>query len=105
VKPPVFIDVVVEEHDALAGVVMRWRTVPGAVPRAVARVRYEPERGPEGDWTVSAPGAAARAVEVEDSSAGTATLIYGGARGLRLRLGEQEVAEPYLVLAPEAVLE
>jgi len=42
---------------------------------------------------------------VEDSSAGTATLIYGGARGLRLRLGEQEVAEPYLVLAPEAVLE
>lgn len=108
-KPPVFIDVVVDEHDALPDLVMRWRTVPGALPRQVVRVRYEPERGPEGEWSVFAAGPAgqgpASAVEVEDSSAGTATLIWGGKHGLRLRLGDLEVAEPYLVLAPEAVVE
>jgi hypothetical protein len=109
-KPPVFIDVVIDAHDALPDLAMRWRTIPGALPRVVTRVHYEPERGPEGEWLVFAAGpagaasASASAVEVEDSSAGTATLIWGGTHGLRLRLGELEVAEPYLVLAPESVL-
>ncbi len=107
---PVFIDVVVDAHDALGGTVMRWRTIPGALPRTITRVRYEPERGPEGDWLVVAAFAdgsrrPARAVEVEDSSAGTATLIWGGDHGLRLSLGTHEVAEQYLVLSPDSVVE
>ena len=45
--PPVFVDVVVDAHDGLEGTVMRWRTIPEAIPRTITRVRYEPERGPD----------------------------------------------------------
>ena len=49
----------------------------------------------------------ARAVLVEDSGAGVATLIYGGDWGLRLtpRDGRPAFGEPYLLLDEEAVLE
>jgi len=105
-----FIQIEVEEHDALPdGCSMRFRASGEAAP--VRRVRYESEDGREGIWRIvaeHADGATAEAmaIEVEDSSAGTATLIYGGAHGLRLLPeGEGEpVAEPYLLLTPSAVV-
>jgi hypothetical protein len=44
---------------------------------------------------------------VDDSGAGTSMLIFGGPRGLRLRRTDGTggvVAEPYLLLAEEAVV-
>ena len=66
--------------------------------------------GPDGDFAVGAAGGApALATPVDDSSAGTSVLITGDARGLRLRrLGadaEPAIAEPYLLLSPDALLD
>jgi hypothetical protein len=80
--------------------------------RAVTRVRYEPLTGPEGEFAVVAVGAdegegEARAVPVDDSGAGTSVLVFGGARGLRLRRVDgtgAAVAEPYLLLADDAIV-
>jgi len=49
----------------------------------------------------------ARAVSVEDSGAGVATLVYGGDWGLRLspRDGRAPFGEPYLLLDAEAIVE
>jgi hypothetical protein len=79
-------------------------------------VRYEPDDA-EGsvDCVVEAPVSEdegskrlgiAWAADVEDSSAGTSTLVYGGHLGLRLRpvAGGSTVAEPYLLLVQGAVL-
>ncbi|MDP9150065.1 MAG: hypothetical protein M3O36_09015 [Myxococcota bacterium] len=119
-QKPRFITVLVEEHEELPeGCCMRFKVV--ADPRAVRRVRYAAE-GPTprpGDggasdevWLVESPAAddgprTAWGVPVEDSGAGTCTLIYGGARGLRLRreAGDDPIAEPYLLLAHDAVVE
>jgi len=73
----------------------------------------ESEDGRAGTWRVEAQRSdgsrsGAMAVLVEDSSAGSSTLVYGGEHGLRLTWTEGEgveVAEPYLLLAPSAVLE
>jgi len=105
-----FIHVEVEEHEALPdGCSMRFH---GTGPSfAVERVRYESEDGRDGVWIVHAEDADGRrgpatGCTVEDSSAGSSTLIHGGAHGLRLvhEDGGDEVAEPYLLLAPSAVL-
>ena len=104
-----YIDVVVDEHDELPeGCELRFHAV--GPSRPIGRIRYEPLTGPEGDFTVTAAGgAAAQATPVDDSSAGTAVLVTGDARGLRLsRIGvadEAPVAEPYLLLAAEAILD
>jgi hypothetical protein len=109
---PRFVDVQVDEHDALPeGCSMRFKQI--GTPRAVRRVRCEPDLREAGVWLVESPSAdgtpeVAWGVTVEDSSAGTSTLVYGGAHGLRLRpdSGEDDVvAEPYLLLAPEAIVE
>jgi hypothetical protein len=105
-----YIDVVVEEHDALPeGCEMRFHAVGAARP--VRRIRYEPLSGPEGEFEVGTEGGeAARAVPVDDSGAGTAILIYGDARGLRLRrlMGaaalDEPIAEPYLLLTEDALV-
>ena len=105
-----YIDVVVEEHDALPeGCEMRFHAV--GAERPVRRIRYEPLSGPEGEFAVgTAGGEAARAAPVDDSGAGTAILIYGDARGLRLRRvtggGDpaESIAEPYLLLTEDALL-
>ena len=109
-----FIDVEVEEHDEIPeGCELRFHAVgPG---REVRRIRYEPLTGPEGDFAVAAAGGGtATATPVDDSSAGTSVLITGDARGLRLRrlgaggeapVAETPVAEAYLLLAPDAILE
>ncbi len=108
-----YIDVAVDEHDALPeGCELRFHAV--GPSRPIARIRYEPLTGPDGDFAVTAAGgAAALATPVDDSSSGTAVLITGDARGLRLhRLrpdpasdAEPAIAEPYLLLAPDALLD
>jgi hypothetical protein len=99
-----YIDVTVEEHEAIPdGCELRFHAV--GEPRPVTWVRYEPMVGPDGDYEVTAADGSAWAVPVDDSSAGTSLLIYGGARGLRLRdratPGAAEIAEPYLLLAAD----
>ena len=106
-----YIDVVVEEHDALPeGCELRFHAVGEA--RRVQRVLYEPLEGGESEFVVVAAGAddaegEAQAVPVDDSGAGTSTLVFGGPRGLRLRRVDGRggtVAEPYLLLADDAIL-
>jgi len=112
------VDVVVEEHPALPdGCEMRFARVGEA--RVVTTIEYEPlDEGP-GLFRVEGRDAndavvPAHAVEVDDSSAGTSTLIYGGGWGLRLtRVTEDAktsrepprlIAEPYLLLDRSAVV-
>jgi hypothetical protein len=118
---PTFITVIVDEHEELPeGCCMRFKAV--GSPRVVRRLRLEldePARHDDEDspdeWTVESCGehgelGPAHGVTVEDSSAGLSTLIYGGARGLRLRpahggRGGSAIAEPYLLVAESAVVE
>lgn len=107
--PGRYIDVAVEEHDEIPeGCELRFHAV--GDPRPVRRVRYEPLTGPEGEFEVTAAGGApALAAPVDDSSAGTSVLIYGDARGLRLRRLDgadgAPIAEPYLLMAPDAIVD
>jgi len=107
--PGRYIDVVVEEHEEIPeGCELRFHAVGEARP--VRRIRYEPMTGPEGDFEVTAGGGGpAMAAPVDDSSAGTSVLIYGDARGLRLRrldgAGGAAIAEPYLLMAPDAIVD
>ena len=105
-----FIQVEVEEHEEIPdGCSLRFRAAPGAsAPRPVTRVTYEAEDGTTGVWIIEAESAdgartTALAIEVDDSGAGTSTLVYGGARGLRLTLGATTAAEPYLLLDADAI--
>jgi hypothetical protein len=104
-----YIDVVVEEHEELPeGCELRFHAV--GESRPVRRVLYEPLTGAEGEFEVlAAGGALATAAPVDDSGAGTSMLIYGDARGLRLRrvgddTGGEPIAEPYLLLAADAIV-
>ncbi len=108
---PKFVNVLVEEHDELPdGCSMRFKIV--SEPRPVHRVRYEADDSPVSVvWSVESPrddGAAGAvwAAEVEDSGAGTSTLVYGGPRGLRLTPdgGGAVLAEPFLLIGPDAIL-
>jgi hypothetical protein len=107
---PRFIDVLVDEHDQIPeGCCMRFQTLQEPCP--VHHVRYARGGGPvtchvespQVDGSVRAAWAAL----VEDSGAGSATLIYGDELGLRLRPvdGGETVAESYLLLAHEAVID
>ena len=89
---PRFVTVNVEEHHAITeGCCLRFKIA--SEPRPVRRVRYEAEQATSSvDCLVEAPGdggdadgGTAWAAEVEDSGAGTSTLVYGGSLGLRLR--------------------
>ncbi len=103
-----YIDVVVEEQDEIPeGCELRFHAV--GASRSVTRVRYEPLTGPEGEFEVTAAGGEpALAAPVDDSGAGTSVLIYGDARGLRLRRLDggdgAPFAEPYLLLAEDAIV-
>jgi hypothetical protein len=103
-----YIDVVVEEQDDIPeGCELRFHAV--GESRPVRRVRYEPLTGPEAEFEVMAAGGQpAMAAPVDDSSAGTSVLIYGDGRGLRLRRIDggdaAPIAEPYLLLAADAVV-
>jgi len=109
---PRFVTVLVEEHDELPeGCCMRFRLVDE--PRAVRLVRYEPvDAASPAIWRAESREAdgstgVAWAAVVEDSGAGVCTLLYGGARGLRLRRvdGEETIAEAYLLVSRESVVE
>ena len=88
-------------------VALRFKTL--AAPRVVTRVRNA-IGGREGWYSVvgvdeGGVRVPAHAVDVEDSSEGTATLVHGGRHGLEL-VSEDDGAttrEPYLVLAPSAI--
>jgi hypothetical protein len=102
-----YIDVVVEEQEEIPeGCELRFHAVGEARP--VRRVRYEPLSGPEGEFEVlAAGGQPAMAAPVDDSSAGTSILIYGDGRGIRLRRLQGDgatLAEPYLLLAADAIV-
>lgn len=110
--PPRFVTVLVEEHDDLPdGCCMRFRLVDE--PRAVRLVRYEPVDAPSSAlWRVESresdgSSGVAWAAVVEDSGAGVCTLLYGGARGLRLHRadGRETLAEAYLLVSSESVVE
>lgn len=104
-----FIDVEVAEHDEIPeGCQMRFHAV--GESRPVSRVQYEPLTGPEGAFAViAAGGGVAQATPVDDSSAGTSVLITGDTRGLRLQRvdaqDEPPIAEPYLLLSADALLD
>ncbi|HEX3903598.1 MAG TPA: hypothetical protein VH853_12165 [Polyangia bacterium] len=106
--PGRYIDVVVEEQEGIPeGCELRFHAVGDARP--VKRIHYEPLTGPEGEFEVTAAsGAPALAAPVDDSGAGTSILIYGDARGLRLRRvgadAGEPIAEPYLLLADDAIV-
>ncbi len=103
-----YIDVVVDEQEEIPdGCELRFHAV--GESRPVSRIRYEPLTGPEGEYEVTAAGGQpALAAPVDDSGAGTSILIYGDARGLRLRrLGDGNpapIAEPYLLLSDDAIV-
>jgi hypothetical protein len=103
-----YIDVVVEEQEWIPdGCELRFHAVGESHP--VKRVLYEPMTGPEGEYEVTAAGGQpALAAPVDDSSAGTAILIYGDANGIRLRRvgadAGESIAEPYLLLADDAII-
>jgi hypothetical protein len=106
------VTVLVEEHPALPdGCCMRFKLA--GEQRPVRRVRYELPDGPGSlEWRVEGADAndattGAFAVLVEDSGAGQCVLVHGGEHGLRLRAAgnDDPVAEPYLLLAPESILD
>jgi len=110
-----FIDVFVEEHDALPdGCMMRFHAL--EEPRPVGDIDYAPLLGEPGRFRVAGLGpageTAALCAHVDDSGAGKSTLIWGGELGLRLhRLTPsgaddpafEPLAEPYLLLAADEV--
>lgn len=103
-----FIEVYVEEHEEIpAGCCLRFRAIGASTP--VRKVRYTPEGGEASIFLVEGAGSTHQAlsVEVEDSGAGFATLIYGGDKGLRLspEAGGPTIAESYLLLAREEIIE
>lgn len=105
-----FIDVSVEPHEELPdGCSMRFKAHGGERP--AARVRYESEDGVGGEWLVEAVQAdgsrgPARAAPVDDSSAGSSMLVFGGTHGLRLTSVETGavVAEAYLLLSAGSIV-
>jgi hypothetical protein len=103
-----YIDVVVEEQEGIPdGCELRFHAV--GESRPVKRILYEPMSGPDGEYEVTAAGGEpALAAPVDDSGAGTSILIYGDARGIRLRRvgahAGESIAEPYLLLADDAIL-
>jgi hypothetical protein len=105
------IEIFVEADDEIPeDCVRRFQAV--EAPRAVHRIRYEPDDGPEATWRVfgkqrDGSSIPAFAAGVDDSGEGTSTLIYGGDAGLRLESedGTRKIAEPFLLLTPDAVLD
>jgi hypothetical protein len=108
-----FIDVYVESNDVIpADCVMRFHAV--GEPFLVKRIRYQPDDCPTpGTWRVDSQHSdgsvqPAYGVEVDDSGAGTATLIYGADFGLRLHREDgatTTIAEPYLLLDARALID
>jgi hypothetical protein len=106
-----FIDVYVEMNDEIPyDCTLRFHAL--EAPREVKRLRYRPDGEAEGVFRVESKGTGGAvkpvfAVLVDDSSAGTSTLIYGAELGLRLRREGAEadaIAEPYLLVDASTIL-
>lgn len=99
------VDVEVDEHEALPdGCFQRFSAL--APPRPVSRIRDGGvERRVEGRDADDRP-CLAQTAPVDDSGAGTTSLVWGGAHGLRVLddAGEVVEAAPYLLLAAEAIV-
>ncbi|SRR6266702_2744044 len=98
-----FVDVLVDDSADCPGCALRWKAE--SPPRAVTSVRYDAAVCDVVGWSSAGGGSRcpATAVTVEDSGGGTATLVWGGDLGLRLRPrggGGETIAEPYLLLDP-----
>jgi hypothetical protein len=102
---PIFIDVFVDPNDnAPEGCGLRFKTE--QPPRRAARVRLDDRWYDVVGWSSSDGGSAcaAYAALIEDSSAGTAMLVYGGDWGIRLSSSDAApVGESHLVLDESAV--
>ncbi len=104
---PRFIDVFVEPNpNAPDGSGQRFRTEePSARP--VSRVSWDGRWCRVAGWSSASGGSpcAAQAITVEDSSAGTALLVFGGDWGVRLWPddGGAPFGEAYLLVEPAAV--
>jgi hypothetical protein len=106
---PLFIDVFVEPNDnAPEGCGLRFKSEESA--RRAARVRLDDRWYEVVGWSSSDGGSAcdAWAARVEDSSAGTAMLVYGGDWGIRLLSPDGDgdgdpLGESHLVLDESAV--
>lgn len=103
---PRFIDVFVEPNPNTqeeAG--LRFKSE--SAPRTVARVRLDGRWCSVTGWSSTGRGSPcpARAATIEDSSAGTAVLVFGGDWGLRLQPedGSPAFGETHLVLIADAV--
>jgi hypothetical protein len=106
VPAPIFIDVFVEPNDnAPDGCGLRFKSE--AEPRGVRRIELDGAWHDVVGWSSAGGGSAcaAQAALVEDSTAGTAMLVYGGDWGIRLTPvgGGAAVGESHLVLDPAAV--
>jgi len=106
---PIFIEV--DEHEELPdGCIMKFSALEDARP--VSRIRYERSTGEtivckvEGRAEGGSLIPAWRAL-VDDSSAGQAWLVGGGAWGVRVQpeQGDAGWVEPFLLLGPDAVVE
>ncbi len=105
-----FVDVYVEPHDDIPdGASLRYKAE--SSPERVRAVVYETDDGEEGEWLVTSPGSDGRDlgvfhVLVEDSGAGTSSLVFGDEYGLRLTHEDtgKTVAEAYLLLNPDDVI-
>jgi hypothetical protein len=101
----------VDEHEAIPeGCLMRFSGL--GPPRPITRIRTTLNDGAEVLCLVEGRNAEDQPVPawtapVDDSSAGQAWLVGGGAHGLRLRPepGGETWAEPYLLLHPDAIVE
>lgn len=116
--PKRFIDVFVEEHDALPdGCMLRFQAIDA--PQDVHTIHHAPMLGDPGRFRVEARFsdghvAPAQRASVEDSGAGACTLIWGGDLGIRLQRLHDDgteasaaapIAEPYLLLAADEILD
>ena len=104
---PRFIDVFVEPNEnAPEGSGLRFRTEEASA-RPVSRVFWDYRWCKVVGWASAAGGSPcpAQAIAVEDSSAGTAQLVFGGDWGVRLMPedGAAPFGEPYLLVEPTAV--
>jgi hypothetical protein len=106
--PPLFIDVFIDPNpNTPEGCGLRFKSE--GTPRPVHAVRYDGVVHDVVGWSSDGGGTAhpAWAAVVEDSGAGTATLVYGADWGLRLTPrdgGGAPFGEPYLLLDADAVL-
>lgn len=103
------VEVFVEDNDGCAGCALRFKAEDEPRPVRVVRWYGDDDRGVVCEvvgWSAEGE-VAAIACTIEDSSAGTAVLVWGGDHGLRLtpRDGGARFGESHLRLAPDDVLE